>query len=310
MELNTYLAIDIGGSKIMCAFMLEDGTILRRLFREVPTLSTFDNIWAIILDSVKELQQNSTIKFSAIGVTIPGLADPEKGEWIYAPFSNIHNIKIVDLLEKRFHVPVYIENDVNACALAEQHWGKCKNTNSFIWVTVSTGVGSGIILNQKLFNGAYGFAGELGHICVEYDPDIAIPCGCGCNGCVEAMAAGPGIVKRYQKYVDTAPPGITAKQIGDLAERGDQIAQKVFKETGIYLARALASAVNLFNPNMIVLGGGISMRYHLFEDSLKTSLQKHIIQRGNQNLQVTSTALKYDAALYGALTTILTRQHF
>ena len=288
----------------MCAIINEDGTILSRDYKTSPSKPSIKKIIKIIEESVEFITKDLDTPFDAIGVAIPGLADTKKGEWVYSPFSGLHNIFISDILRDIYKKPVFIENDVNACALAEKYFGKCKNVSDYIWVTISTGIGSGIVLNNKLFKGKFGFSGELGHVCVEYNPELAIRCGCGCTGCAEAMAAGPGIVSRYQKYCHSKEPSLTAKSIGDLAENGDLNAIKVFSETGIYAGRALASAVNLLNPEMIVLGGGVSLRYHLFAEDLWNSINNHIIHRGNNNLKITSTDLKYDASLYGAVAII------
>lgn len=307
MNKDNYLAIDIGGSKILCAVTDGNGTILERIKCPVLRDSSFPDIWTIIEQSCNELMANNAYNCKAIGATIPGLVDKSIGEWVYAPFSGIKHVKIVNIFEDAFSIPAFIENDVNACALSEKYFGKCQSTDNYIWITVSTGIGSGICINGELYYGEYGFSGELGHICVEYDARKALLCGCGCYGCAEAMAAGPGIIKRYLALNPGADPRITAKDIADLAKIGDALAISVYAKTGEYLGRAIASAINLLNPEKVILGGGIALDYDLFAAPLNEAVFNNIMRRGNKDLTITTTALGYDAALYGAIATVLSQ---
>ncbi|MCL2624900.1 MAG: ROK family protein, partial [Planctomycetaceae bacterium] len=203
------LAIDIGGSKLMVALCLVDSEInragktchlLQKSHRTLSATTTSHELLAWLdsaVDEVFDASHLSKCDIEAIGVNIPGLAEPVSGTWVYACFSGIRNFPIASILAEKYAKPVFIENDVNACALAEKFFGGCREVENFLWVTVSNGVGGGLVLRSDIFSGSFGNAGEIGHFCVEEDEREAIRCGCGNYGCLEAQAAGPGIAKRF-----------------------------------------------------------------------------------------------------------------
>lgn len=294
------LAIDIGGSKLLCAVVDASGHIYAKERKALDSTFGFDEVWQIILQCAEKLKSYAPKGFSCIGVAIPGLADPVNGIWLYSPFSGISNIPVASMLSEAFQTPAFIENDVNACALAERTFGRCTEIDDFLWVTVSNGIGGGVFAGGKLLRGALGSAGEIGHVKVEYDDTKAIRCGCGGYGCVEAMAAGPGIVKRYRTTCPDASALITARNIAALARNGNIHAIKIYEETGVYLGRAIAAAANIVNPSAVILGGGISNDFGLFADALESELKRQIFLQGNPSLRIDMTALGYDAALLGA----------
>lgn len=295
------LCIDIGGSKILTGILDEKGQVLfsqKRMFSKPDKKQVVDAILeessAVLKEpSWKEREDEEVI---AVGVSIPGLADSEKGLWVYAPFSQIHNFNVRELLEEHFHKPVFLENDGNICAVGEKRFGLAKDTDDFLWITVSNGVGSGFFLNGRLYNGAFKGAGEMGHVKVENDGAL---CPCGGHGCLEAYASGPGIVRRYRELTGTEEE-ITALEISNRARENDEAALKVFQDEGMYLGRAIAHAVNLLNLPLVVLGGGIAGAYDLFRVSLEDTLKKQVFGDANRKLRVVTTALGYEASLIGA----------
>ena len=237
-----------------------------------------------------------------IGATIPGLADPAKGLWVEASFSGIRELPFASLMEAEFGLPVRLENDTNACAKAEKFFGCCKEVDHFIWMTVSNGIGGSIFANGSLYVGSCGNAGEIGHVIVEEGPN-ARPCKCGLCGCAEMHASGLGLVKNYlslggRREIDGEPP--TAKTIDTLARGGDKTAIKAYEMEGLYLGRAIGAAVNLINPQKVVLGGGVALGFDLFWPSLEETLETHVYRNANPNLVVEPTALGYNVALLGA----------
>ena len=237
-----------------------------------------------------------------IGATIPGLADPEKGIWVEASFSGIRDLPFSSLMEAEFGLPVKIENDGNACAVAERLFGCCKGIDHFIWVTVSNGIGGSIFANGRLYTGSRGNAGEIGHVVVEEGPD-ARPCKCGLSGCAEMHASGPALARNYLSL--GGRPGIdgeapNAKTIADLARAGDRTAAAAYDMEGLYLGRAIGAAINLLNPEKVVIGGGVSLGFDLFRPSLMNTLETHVYRNANPGYTVEPTALGYNAALLGA----------
>jgi len=295
------LAIDIGGSKIAAGIVCVDGNknnaeVLNVEKERLPIGTTADYLLEIIKEKCDKTARD--YDFDKIGATIPGLADAKNGVWVYAPFSGIKNFPIAEKINAMYGKPVYIENDVNACAVGEKYFGCCKNTDDFIWLTISNGIGGSVFANGKLYTGHGGNAGEIGHIKVL--DDKSFKCGCGDYGCVEAVAAGPGIKKRYG---DT----LSAEQIAAEARCGNNAAINVMYETGYYIGKALSSAINILNPETAVFGGGVSQSFDLLESGVKDALSKYMFKAANKNIKLCQTALGYNAALIGAAAITLGR---
>jgi glucokinase len=315
------LAVDIGGSKFVTGLVQKDGTILdskRHLWSEnkpEKPLSA-EGLVADITSALRSLlAANPGRKPRVMGATIPGLADPEKGLWVEASFSGIRNLPFASIMEETFRLPVYIDNDVRACALAERTWGCCsgagipssggipgKPVEDFLWITVSNGIGGCVFVNGKPYRGAGGNAGEIGHIIVEEGP-AARPCKAGHAGCAEMHAAGPALVRSYLELGGSPAIGgeaATAKSIAALARRGDRAAAAAYDREGLYLGRAIGAAVNLLSPAMVIIGGGLSLDFDLFEPSLEKSLAAHMYQNANPGLVLAASPLGYNAGLLGA----------
>lgn len=293
------LSIDIGGSKLLMGIIDYEGNILfkRKVFLEEPV--TKDYLGENIEIMIEDLLDNSNTDIDCVGVAVPGLADTDRGILVYAPYSGIRNFKIGEILRKKLKIPVFIENDANACALGEMMYGVCRKVDNFIWVTISNGVGGAIVLNGDIYEGISGGAGEIGHINVV---NSGYRCGCGNKGCLEVHAAGPAIVRRYKQKTRNDSPGITAKMIAEYARQGDKAARDIYIETGYYLGKAISYAVNLLNPVKIVLGGGISMEIDLFLPEIKRVVHKLALRDSIKNLSIEKTGLSYEAALIGAAT--------
>ena len=292
------LAIDIGGSKLVTGVVDADGSIYGESRAVLSYPLTKEDLRKLISELChKTLAQYGKDDVLCAGATIPGLADPEKGLWVYASFSGIGDFPIAEQLETDLGIPVYIENDVNACALGEIYFGSCKEVSDFLWITVSNGVGGSVVINGHVHSGAYGNAGEFGHVNVKEDGYL---CQCGNRGCTEAQAAGPAILRRYLDRSGSADESLSAKQLALLAREGDLLAQEIFTETGYFLAKAIAPAVNVLNPQKVIIGGGVALSFDLFYPELKKTLDRMVFQAANQNLVIEQTALGYAAALYGA----------
>lgn len=308
------LALDIGGSKIMAARTMiseSDGKkrceILEIVNRRVESGCTREQLLEILFEQIEMLQ--GARECSAIGANIPGLADPERGMWIYAPFSGIENIPISDLLsEKLGGKPVAIENDVNACAHAERIFGACTEVEDFLWITVSNGIGGALVLGGEVYRGHFGNAGEIGHFNIV---ENGAKCGCGNSGCLEAEAAGPAIARKYRNAKNSPRNEsnleegglekiLDAKHIAERARNSDPLAQQVYWETGTLIGKAVAYAVNLINPAKIIFGGGVSGAFDLLEPGLRDSLRRYVFHPAYKGLTLEKTALGYEAALVGA----------
>ncbi len=279
--MKKYLAIDIGGSKLAIASIDEEGKILKIVREE------FGSVYTKI--ELMEKIDRMLVKFEipghiACGVAIPGLCDASTGIWIYSSYSHIENFPIAKQLEAVLQIPVFIENDVNLSAIGEKTFGYCKNINDFMWITISNGIGGALILGGKPYLGSNGFSGELGHFVMDESSDAL--CGCGHRGCLESLASGTGISNAYLRYT-----GIfrNAREIADLARKGEIEAKRVYAEAGMYLGRAFAYAINLLNIGTIIYGGGLANQDDLFLPSMKASFDSFVFRQANQDTVIRPT---------------------
>ena len=314
MKNEKILAIDIGGSKMLTAIITvkekegrRSGEVTGCEKMILDRTSTKADILAGIEKLVPETLRHSGTDWSEIeniGVTIPGIADPVNGIWVYAPFSGIGDFPIVEEIRRRFNRPVFSENDVNACAWAEKIFGVCQEVNDFLWITISNGIGGGLVLNGRIYPGTFSGAAEIGHFNIVENGAL---CGCGNHGCLEAEAAGPGIARRFREVIETSPdrqqwnlPEVTARTIADAARTGNPVALAVYNQTGHYLGRAAAMAANLINPARIVFGGGVASSFDLLRPELEKTFWEQVFRNVNKKVVLEQTGLGYEAGLFAA----------
>ena len=301
--LESYLCLDIGGSKYVVGVIRRDGTIVHKRGGKWPCL-TADQVMKTLIDESRLVLQECGEQPIAIGATIPGLTDAERGLWVEASFSGIRNLPICQLLSDAFGLPAYCENDGSAYALAEMVFGCCKDVQDFLFMNVSNGIGGAIVAGGRLLRGATGSAGEFGHCHIV---DGGRVCKCGQQGCLEAYAAGPAIARNY---IEAGGEPADAKLIAQRAREGCPHAKAVYHKEGEYLGRVLATAINLFNPRRVVIGGGVALAFDLFEESLRNTVSEQIYTSANPHVDICATPLGYDAGLCsGAAIAISQREH-
>jgi glucokinase len=203
---------------------------------------------------------------------------------------------LVAELEPEFGVPVAVENDADAAALAEAHWGAAKGSEPFIYITVSTGIGGGIILSGALYRGAHGAHPELGHQVIDASGPL---CYCKARGCWESLASGCAMVSWMREQQPTAPE-LTAAQICALAEQGEPLARRSVEREGYYLGLGLANLITLFTPDTIALGGGVMKSSHLFLARAQEVIREVCTQVPAAKTQITLASLGSDTGLAGA----------
>ena len=291
-------AVDLGGSKLLTACVDSEGTA-RNISRVEPTPADVEGILSVITDHHDAIVKKGECAPTRCGIAIPGLTDPVHGVWRHASFSGIRDWPIRDQLEERIGIPVFIANDVDACALAERLWGGAKSEPDFLWITLSNGVGGAIMLDGRLYRGANHAAGEIGHMKAVRD---GLRCGCGGCGCLEQYASGRAISRHYQAI---SPRGVLlpAKIIAGLARDGDAVAKEAFSTAGRHLGIVIADAVSLLNVPCLYVGGGIAQAYDLMENAVHEALIKNLYPEANTIPRIEVTPLGYDAALLGAAAT-------
>ncbi|MDD3213764.1 MAG: ROK family protein [Eubacteriales bacterium] len=287
------LCFDIGGSKYITGLVNDQGEVLCAERREWDELTPKGVIASLIASGRQLLAAHPEYAPDVIGVTIPGLAKAEEGLWVEASFSGIRDLPIGRLLREAFGLPVYGENDAKACALAEKLFGAAKHVSHFLYLTVSNGVGGAVFSDGRLLYGS-GAAGECGHVTVVENGRL---CKCGKNGCLEAYAAGPGLTRTYEELSGIRADG---EHIAGLARRGETAALEAFRLEGVYLGRMIGMAVNLLSPDKVIIGGGLSLAFDLFEHSLAETVAGHVYRSANPAVTLTATPLGYYGGLLGA----------
>ena len=290
-------AIDAGGTKVLTAVMTETGTVLARRRDELPTqdLPAYFGRCAAMLSECAREAGARVADLRGVGMNIPGMVTPE-GRVLGSPSAKWGAFDARALLSAALgpvNVPVFFENDVNACALAEKRFGGAGD--NFIWVTVSTGIGGAAVVDGRLLRGAGGCAGEIGHVKVEREKPL--PCGCGGLGCAEAHASGVAIGRRT--VAAGLGAGVDAKRCAELAREGNAVALAVYEEAGVWLGRALAVAANLLNPARAYIGGGVSGALDLMLPAIQRALVADTLPQC-RGMRVEKTRLGYEAALLGA----------
>lgn len=254
MEVDTshwgILGIDVDPAVITVGLLDLKGSIIA-LSSDKLVKSDVNEVVDIIKKLVDKVYANSKRVILAAGVGIPGWVYPETQVIAVAPNLNWKDVELKTELVKRLGIPVYIDNEANVTALGEGWAGCAQNVDNFIAVNFRTGVGSGIVIDGLVYRGISGSTGEIGHITVDED---GRRCSCGNYGCLETIASTPAICYRYMKRKGSTE-AIDIKTISDKARSGDLIALDILKEVGRYVGIALSIAVNLLNPQLVVLGG-------------------------------------------------------
>ena len=315
MKKKFNIGSDIGGTNIKYGIVSSSGRILTCGI--VPSGKDSDKKGVLrnlrkVIDSLLVSAKQSKLKINSIGIGVPGTVDLPKGKIVGIPpnLPFLADFSLRKYLSRFYPYPVYVDNDANVMALAEYKFGAAKRYKNCICITLGTGIGSGVILKGKLFRGSSFVGPEFGHTSICFS---GIRCHCGNYGCVEMYASEPAMLKRAKELLRTNRGSILHKlSQGDLnrlkakdlflAERlKDKVAQKVIQETAYYLGTALSSAVNLINPEIIVIGGGVALSaggnfFKLIEKEIKT----RAFPSATKNLKIVKAKLGNDAGFIGA----------
>lgn len=253
------LVIDIGGTKIASAIAFPDGHIEQHQTRPTPSTEGGNAIIQRVIELAQTIVSSSQVKPTAIGVSTGGDVGHE-GEIVYATATipGWQGMPVRARMESALGLRTFVDNDGNAMALGETLFGAGRGYKHVIGIVVGTGIGGGIVLDQKIYRGAKGFAGRLGHIIVDFAEQQ--PCTCGGAGCLEAYAASLALIAEYkrQTQAQSFAPGFGVKEIAQLAESGDAVAAQVIRRGAFYLGIGVASFLNVLNPDVVVIGGGIA----------------------------------------------------
>ncbi len=309
--MSVILAVDFGGTNIRVA-TFEGGTASPTDQIKRPTLAKEgpEKVIGRLQDAIREMLPGD-VKDLRIGIAAPGPLDPEAGVILSAPnLPGWVNIPLAQQLSEIFGCPVYLGNDANLAALGEWRHGAGIGTEHMVYLTLSTGIGGGVISHGRLLTGRRGLAAELGHMTILSNGP---PCGCGIPGHIEAAAAGPAIARNARSRLEAgeessltkkfkAGQELTAVEIAAAAKDGDPLSLDILEQAGRLIGHHMANLAHAFDPELFVLGGGLTTIGELFLQPIRESLEQHVMDPAYlQDLQVLPAALGDDAGLIGAM---------
>jgi glucokinase len=303
--MGAIIAVDIGGTHLRAALYEPDNT-LPIVHQRVRTHAEQPGVYGRMEALIASLWPSDR-EVMAIGVASPGPLDPHTGFILNTPnIGEWNNFPLAPNLSEHFHVPVFLENDANLAALGEWKFGSGRGHHHVLYLTISTGVGGGVITHDRLLQGYHGLGTELGHTII--DPDGPL-CSCGFAGHLEAFSSGPAVVRYVQQELKAgahsslrADDELTAKAIAAAAAHGDALSIAAYRRAGEYLGIGVANFLHAFDPSIVIFGGGVSQVGHLLFDPFRESLKKRVFHpRYLDGLQIEMAALGDDAGLLGAL---------
>src|SRR6266576_3952758 len=301
-------AADLGGTHLRVATIDQAGRIHFRLKQHTPQAEKADEIVRLLVLAAREAEEQATANESirAVSVVVPGTVRVEEGVVVKAPnVPCLDGFRLAAALQGEFKLPSILENDANAAAVGEMWQGAGRGKRTIVCVTLGTGVGGGIILDGKLWRGVNDSAAEIGHMCV--DPFGGVACLCGSRGCLEVYASATAIVRmareaspRYPDSLLHSNENLTAEEIYRAGMKGDELGLEVFRRMGVYLGVGLANLINILNPEMIVIGGGVVSAWELFEKHMHREIAERAFPVPAAEVKVVPGECGDDAGLLGA----------
>jgi len=306
------VAADLGGTHLRAASVDETGRIHFRLKQDTPRADSAAEIVGSLVLAAQECATQTmakagpTFNFQAISVAVPGTVNVEKGIVVTAPnLRCLDGFPLTAALTDELRRPAILENDANAAAVGEMWRGAGRGHSTIVCVTLGTGVGGGIILDGNLWRGVDGAAAEIGHMGV--DPFGGVACGCGSRGCLEVYASATAIVRmtreaspRYPESILRTGEELTAEKIYGAGVAGDELALEVFRRMGVYLGIGLANLINIINPQMIVIGGGVANGWDLFAKYMHQQVAERAFPLLAARVKIVRAECGDDAGLLGA----------
>jgi glucokinase len=303
------LAMDIGGTKLAAGVVSASGRVLAESVRLTDPGSQPPEVVEILFALAEDAISAADTEWralAALGLSFGGPVDFPAGTTVTCHhLPGWERVALRDLLVERSGLPTVMDNDANAAGLGEVVFGAGQGTAHALYVTVSTGIGAGLVLDGRIYRGANSMAGELGHTLVAPEGP---PCACGRIGCLEAVASGPAIARlareALESGVDSALQAVpltdlTAQHVSEAAGH-DTLAARVMAQAGEYLGLAIASAVNLVNPEVVVVGGGVSQAGEVLLRPLRDAVQRHAVPDNAKGLRILGGQLGNRGGLLGA----------
>lgn len=308
-----YIGVDFGATKLNAVAITPTGEVRAKLREPTEATKGLEVVIKNIVSLIEKVISSGTKRrdeIRGIGIGAPGPLNPETGIIIKAPnLPGWRNVTLRDLIREKINLPVFLENDANAAAFGEYWLGAGKNAKVLLCLTLGTGVGGGVIINGKIFSGANFIGAELGHTIIKYD---GLRCSCGNFGCLEAYVSATAIVQRTStaiesgektlltKMVNNRLEDLTAKLVHEAAKKGDRLAKDIMTETGKLLGIGITTLANIFNPDVVIIGGGVSRAGKFLLEPARQEVCKRAMPGIADSLYIVRAKLGEDSGAIGA----------
>lgn len=305
MENKYVVGVDLGGTKIYTALVDLEGNIIKEKTVETLAHEGEQAVVGRIVDTINYVIDGTDKNLiKSIGIGSPGPLDVKNGIIIENSNLPFKNFEIVKTIKETFDLPTHLDNDANVATLGEFMFGAGKGSTNMVYVTVSTGIGGGAIINGNLFRGSTANALEIGHTTVMKGGPR---CGCGNTGCSEAVASGTAIMKRGREAVESKVETslknydeVTAKEVFTEAEKGDKVSQDILNDALAYLGITIANIANSFDPDKIVMGGGVSQAGNIVFEKIDYEMERRCLKIIYDNCKIEKAVLGSKAGVLGA----------
>lgn len=267
-----------------------------------------------LVDDALEEGKEMKMRPFGIGIGAPGLVDIHRGMLMLAPNLGWENVPLYKIWSERYELPIFVENEANAAAMGEYYFGVAKGINNFIYISVGVGLGSGIVIDGKLYRGGFGYAAEIGHM--TYDPDGEL-CNCGKRGCYETVIGPRAVVKQVREKINPNEESvisnsvhndlekITFEVVADAALEGDKICLEALKNVGFNLGILVSSVIDFMNPELIVLGGALNYASSILVPIVKDVVSNYSLKFSQQDLKIVESKHGTEACVVGAVALVL-----
>jgi glucokinase len=309
-EEGPLLGVDIGGTKIAVGLVDRSGKILTQGRKPMVANGTAEAALHAVTEAIDSISAAAGGGIQSIGICAPGPLDPKSGVVLNPP--NLpcwRNFPLAEKIRSIYNLPVKVDNDANAAALAETRWGAARGYRYVFYATIGTGIGTGIVFDGRIYHGNTGSAGEGGHVSIDYNGPV---CGCGKRGCIEILAAGPAIGARARaKFAASSRPsvildlangnvaGITSELVGKAYAAGDRLAREILLETVELLAPWVGNIIDLLDPDVLVMGGGVAAMLSPFFDEIKNRLPRWCVNPNASDIPLVMAHYGADAGIAG-----------
>lgn len=305
---NYVIGVDLGGTKISTAISTIEGEILKQTVVSTKAEEGEGPVLERIISTIEEVLVSAKInsnEVEAIGIGSPGPLDSEKGIILTTPNLPFKNYNLVNPIKEKFGLPVFLDNDANVAAIGESMFGAGKGKKNIVYFTVSTGVGGGAVLNGQAYRGNTSNALEIGHMTVNPNGPR---CNCGNVGCLEAMSSGTAIAKAAKGAVNSKVETslrqydkITSYEVFKEADKGDKVAKYIIDNALNYLGIGVANAISIFDPEMVIIGGGVTNAGKIVFDKVREVVNTRCFKAMAESCEIVPAGLGTDAGVVGAV---------